>query len=234
MLDLFATYPELADKISTLCDGRPWNVLGVSALVSDQEALYFEITPPRPQRNGEPGRGICGIGGIGGKINPGETMLGCLRREVAEELQARIDIRSAGKTPFLYEQRLADILAVAPRDHPLPAFCTINRYRAGGRVYPDRFGVIVTFAATLLDNPERDDLFGLLRVPRRSIDKVLGATELTLGRLSGIDGISVQTRETVPVDMPLRMVWTAQSLQLLWQARLADDMWGAWAGHVTS
>jgi 8-oxo-dGTP pyrophosphatase MutT (NUDIX family) len=234
MPDLFATYPELAERISALCDGRPWNVIGVSALVSDQEALYFEITPPRPPRNGQPSPLLCGIGGIGGKINPGETMLACLHREVAEELQARIAISSARSIPLLYEQRLADTLALAPRDHPLPAFCTINRYRAGGRVYPDRFGVIVTFGATLLDAPERDDLFGLLRVPHAALPQVFGAPELTLARLGRIDGVSVQTREPVPADAHLFTVWTARSFQLLWQAHLADGLPGTWVSHVAS
>jgi len=66
-------------------------------------------------------------------------------------LQARVTVRSAQSTHMLFEQRLAETLVIEPRDHPLPAYCTINRYRAGGRVYPDRFAVIVTFEATLID-----------------------------------------------------------------------------------
>ncbi len=227
MSDLFTTYPELSDKITSLCDGRPWNVLGVSALVSDLEALYFEITPPRPARNGQAGQILCGIGGIGGKINAGETVLSCLHREVAEELQARITIRPAQSTHLLFEQRLADTLRVEARDHPLPTFCTINRYRAGGRVYPDRFAVIVTFLAALVDEPERDDLFGLLRVPYSALSQVFGSPKLGLARLEGIDGVSVHTREPVPADTLLFTTWTGQSFQLLLQANLVDGLTGA-------
>lgn len=232
MPDLFATYPELSDKITSLCDGQPWNVLGVSAIISDDEAYYFEITPPRPARNGPPGQALCGIGGIGGKIAVGETILSCLHREVAEELQARIAVRPASHTRMLFEQRVADTLRLEPRDHPLPAFCTINRYRAGGRVYPDRFAAIVTFWAALVDAPERDDLFGLLRIPRAALSQVFGSPEIQLARLTTIDGISVQTREPLPAHTLLFTTWTAQSFQLLLQAGLADDLPGTQASRT--
>jgi len=222
MPDLFTTYPELSDKITSLCDGRPWNVLGVSALVSDHDALYFEITPPRPARNGPAGDVLCGIGGIGGKIAIGETVLSCLHREAAEEMQARITVHTAPSTHLLFEQRLEDTLRVERRDHPLPAFCTISRYRAGGRVYPDRFAVIVTFSATLVDAPERDDLFGLLRVPRAALSQVFEAPEIPLARLERIEGVSMETREPVPANAVFFTTWTARSFQLLLHAALID------------
>ena len=227
MLDLFRFYPELTERIEGLCGGASWGVTGVSALVhDDDDALYFEITKPKHWQRRQEGVLVGGIGGLGGSIEPGETVLACLYRETEEELGAPVAIESAARTDLVYEQNVADALALDQRsqtwrshEYPAPALCTISE-----NLYPQarhsqcQILVIVTFWARLLGTPSPDDLFGLLVIPREELASVFRPQETALSRLRTIRGVRVVAHEPLPEDMLLKPVWTARSLQLLLEA----------------
>jgi len=219
MDDLFDAYPELSQQIDRLCPGVTWCLTGVSALMHDDEALYFEITKPKHWRKRADGVTIAGIGAIGGSIEPGETALACLGREAEEELGVPIEIEWADETRFVYEQRVADSVAVEPCEHPVPVLFTISRNLHPQDRHPhSSILAIVTFLARLGSMPGLGDLYGLLAVPRGEVSSVFCVGELSLEQLRGVSGVRIETRDPLPDSSLLSPVWTARSYQLLLQA----------------
>jgi len=214
--DLFAVYPELSRRIDGLCRGVPWCVTGVSALVRDERAFYFELTKPKHWRERPDGTVVAGIGGVGGSLEPGEGILDGLYRELEEELGTRAAVESAGETHLIYEERLAESLSLEPRGHPLPVLFTISANLHPNERHPG-YGIlaIVTFLARLDERPAPADLFGLLAVPREALGALFAPAEIGLAEMLAIPGLRLETREPLPARMVLTPVWTARSLQVL-------------------
>ncbi len=214
MLDLFSAYPELWARIDALCHGEPWAVTGVSALVCGGETCFFEITKPKHWvRQGT--RIGAQIGGIGGSLEPGETILSCLQRELGEELCVTADPVSAPETHLVFDERWAGSLTLAERGYPAPVLLTISENITRRDVLPEaRTLAIVTFGVRLRGEPSLGDLYGLLAVPRSAVRDALAPDRTTLSRLGAL-GARWITREPLPPNLSLTTVWTARSLQVL-------------------
>ena len=236
MSDLFDIYPKLRTRIDGLCRNLPWCVAGASALVHDGDALFlptllattnmemqswqnFEITRPELWQRRQDGDLVAGIGGIGGSIEQGETILECLYREAEEELGVRIEVESASETHLVYEQRTLETMAPQQREYPLPMLCTISENLYRRERYPGcSILVFVTIMARLSERPTPKDLYGLVIVPRQALAAVFMPDEMTLGQLRRIPDVRILIRETLPDDLLLSPVWTGRSFQLLLQA----------------
>jgi len=225
--ELFDVYPQLGQRIDALCEGVPWCVTGVSALLHDDDAFYFELTKPKHWRHRADGTTLVGIGGIGGSIEPGETILECLRREVEEEIKASIRVESATTTHLVYEEGVTKPLSLPQREHPLPVLLTISRNLYRQDTHSD-YGIlsIATFLAQLEGKASIDDLYGLLIVPRDKLVDVMRPNEITLDRLDQIPGIRRITQEPLPKNTVFVPVWTGRSFQLLLQAGHLYDIKG--------
>lgn len=217
--ELFAVYSTLKERIDNLCAGVPWCVTGVSALVHDERAFYFELTKPKHWRERPEGTVVAGIGGVGGSLELGEGILDCLYRELEEELGVQAVVESAGETHLVYEERLAGSVSLEQRDHPLPALFTISANLHPEERHPG-YGIlaIVTFLARLEARPAPADLFGLLAVPREALGTLFAPAEISLAEALAIPGVSLETRGPLPARMLLAPVWTARSLQVLLQS----------------
>lgn len=224
MPDLFGVYPELHERIDAHCQGIPWCITGVSALIHDGEFYYFEITKPKHWHQRQDGALVVGIGGIGGSLEAGEAILDCLQREVREELNVGVEIECARVAHVVYEQRVVESVALENRGYPLPALFTVsaNRFR---RIHHPQFDIltIVTFLGRVLGTPTLGDLYGLLAVPMHMLSAVFAPSELSIGQMRGIMGVHVLVQEPLPKEMILAPVWTGRSLQLLAQAGLVSS-----------
>ena len=95
--DPFCAFPRIAEALDRLAAGATWALTGVSALLLDPDGrLVIEITKPKHWRTDTQGRPLIGLGAIGGSLESGETALGCLRREIQEEVGGSAEILSAG------------------------------------------------------------------------------------------------------------------------------------------
>lgn len=225
MSDLFDVYPELSAAIGELCGGASWCVTGVSALPSDGEGrLCLEIAKPKHWLQGPAGVTTIGLGAIGGSLEPGEMLLDCLQREAREEIGAPLQVHSAGAgeahgdTYLVYEQRQIVPVRLPQRDYPRPAFFTVSANLHRRDTLDTEVLTIATFCAHLLAPPVIGDLFGLLRAPRDTLSRLLGAKTISLEELRGLEGLRLDTREPLPANALLQPVWTVRSLQLLQQA----------------
>lgn len=216
MHELFDVYPELSERIGALCGGASWHVTGASALVHDGDAFYFELTKPKHWLRRNDGSTVLGIGG---SIEEGETILGCLCREAKEELNVEIDIESAGETYLVYEQQVAGSIALDERAIPRPVLVTISENLYRRRLHPAHDVLaIATFLAEVRGALAPDDLFGLLVVPRGACDAVFGPDEVSVRDACRVQGVHITTREPLPPNAVLAPVWTGRSFQLLLRA----------------
>ena len=222
---LFQMYPELAAAISGLSNGAKWALTGVSALLLDRQGrLVLEIVKRKHWRRLPGGVVEVGLGAIGGSLEADERPLDCLQREAHEEIACSPEVLSAGgaserhETILVYEQSKLLSIPLPARDAPRPALFTVsaNLYRRDA--LDAEVLTIATYWARLHETPRLGDIFGLLSVPRESLDALLHNSSLPLQDALALPGIEIATRDALPTDTMLRPVWTVRSLQLVWQA----------------
>lgn len=232
--ELFGAYPALREHLDSLCDGRPWALTGVSALLHDGGALYVEITKPERWRRTGGGALLGGLGAVGGSLEPGETVLECLAREVREEVGVDHAVQGTERALFVYERRaVSSVRPGAPRGsaadagYPLPALFTVSRnVHRRGALPGAQILAIVTFWARAEGRPRLGDLYGWARVPMASLGALLRPAALPADELAGHPGVELCTREPLPAGLRLRPVWTMRSVQLLLRrGYLGPDAW---------
>jgi len=216
--DLFGAYPELRAHLDSLCAGRSWSLTGVSALLHDGASLYLEIIKPAHWRRAR-GWLLCGLGAIGGSLEPGETVLDCLERELREEVHTRGTVQATTRAVFVYEGEHLTAVQPEPSEHPLPALFTVSRNIHRRHTLPDaEVLAIVTFWAWPVDAPTLGDLYALVRVPLDAVPKVFGACPIAARHLAATPGVVIQARDALPERLVPRPVWTMRSLQRACQA----------------
>lgn len=210
---LFAAYPELAAAIDRVCELPPWQMTGASALPVWEGCLILELTKPKHWRRDEDGATIVGVGAFGGSLEGSETLLACLRREVHEELGARLELLSAAETAVVYERERVTRLRLAAGEHPAPAVMTVSENLYRPELGPAaRTLAIATFWARLEEAPRLGDLYGMLRVPLEQVEAALRGLPGAPAQLTAIPGVQVETRAALPPGARLEPVWTVHSL----------------------
>jgi len=211
-------YLPLRRSIDRLCQGRPWGVVGASAIVRDEEAYYFEISKAKFWTEEDDGRISVGIGGIGGHIEEGENEIACLHREAREELGVDLRVLHSDETHLLFSERWVGKQTLPPGELPAPCLCTIGPKKTRlAQALPYDYLCIVTFEAQLMGPPQADDLYGLMRIEATALTDVLGQDTISLSAARRIPGVEFQLNGELREDCILRPMFTARSFQLLLQ-----------------
>lgn len=202
--------------MDTVCAGHTWCVTGASAIVRDDEAFWFELTKPRHWRYQADGTPVVGVGAIGGSVERGESALGCLHREMEEELGVSGRVESAGSVRLVYEERHIETLPLPQREHPVPLLLTVSANLFRQDTLPEcEILAIVTFMARISEAPQLGDLYGLLRVPMDALSTLLSHDIAPVDDILRIPGVELTVQEPLPEGCLLTPVWTMRSLQLL-------------------
>ena len=221
-MDFFQALPNLRQH--ALLRDKMIALVGVSAIVRDETAYYFEIGKPKYWRRppkGEVGPTRIGVGGIGGSIKRGETVLSCLHREVEEEIGARVRPEMAQQTYLIHEWEIAEALHLKPsKKRPTPLMVILVPPRLGGPDTPDHLA-IVAFRTRLQSPPTPHDLFGLLRIENHALKGFFARDEWPLDEVQDHPNLTPILKGQPPPDAVLHPILTARAFQLLVHANFA-------------
>ncbi len=212
-MDLFQALPAL--RHHPLMKGKRIALVGVSAIVCDDEAHYFEISKPKYWRQCEDGTTAVGVGGIGGGIKQGETVMACLHREVQEEIGTQVRLEPVRETTLFHEWQIAGTLSLKPsRKRPTPLMVILTPPRLGGPNTPDHLAIL-TFRTHLRGEPILHDLFGLLRIENDILVEFFGRDTWPLEEARALPGLTATLNDRPPPNAILRPVLTGRAFQLL-------------------
>lgn len=215
MPDLFALLPDLARVRHRLLRDRRITAVGVSAILSSERGFIFEVTRPRHWGRSADGGMIVGVGGIGGRIEPGEGLLDCLRREVREELGAGLLLEPVEATALLHEGQVVDWLDVPPGSgQPRPYMVNLLPPQVDRHDRPDHLA-IVSYRGIVRGEARRGDLFGLLRIDESGLRPFFERAEWPLDEALALQGLTLDLKSDLPSDVVLRPTLTGRAFQAL-------------------
>ncbi|MBN1812503.1 MAG: NUDIX domain-containing protein [Anaerolineae bacterium] len=214
-MDLFQALPAL--RHHPLLNDKKAVLIGVSAIVRDDEAHYFEISKPKYWKQHEDGTTTLGVGGIGGSIKQNETITTCLRREVQEEIGTQVRLEPVHETALICEWQIADTFSLKPsKKRPTPLMVILTPPRLGGPDTPDHLAILA-FRTRLRGQPAPHDLFGLLRIENDALVEFFGRDKWPLEEAQALPGLTATLNDQPPQNAILRPVLTARAFQLLIQ-----------------
>jgi hypothetical protein len=215
MPDLFALLPALERTSHPLLNARRIIAVGVSGLLYDERAFFFEVTHPRHWGRRADGVRIVGVGGIGGRIEPGESVLACLRREVSEEIGVSFWLEPTESTALIQAGEVAGWLNLpSSRDDPAPYMVNLLPPQLARPDMPDHLA-IVTFLGCLQGKPRRRDLFGLLAIDQSALEPFFARPEWPLGEALALPGLTFDLESDLPGGSLLRPTLTGRAFQAL-------------------
>lgn len=215
MPDLFALVPALERVSHPLLNDRQVVAVGVSAVLYDERAFLFEVTDPRHWGRDADGRHIIGIGGIGGRIEPGESALDCLRREVREEIGVGFWLEPPPCTALIHAGRVVAWLALPGySDRATPYMVNLLPPQLDRPDRPD-YLAIVTFRGMLRGEPHREDLFGLVTIERAALELFFARSEWAVDEALALPGLSFDLESALPAGSVLRPTLTGRAFQVL-------------------
>lgn len=215
MPDLFVLMPALECASHPLLTDRRITAVGVSAVLYDERSFLFEVTHPRHWGRTADGGRIVGVGGIGGRIEPGEDALACLRREVREELGVDFWLEPVASTALIYEGEVAAWLDVpSGLGQAAPYMLNLLPPQLERPDRPDHLA-IVTFRGMLRQEPRREDLFGLLRIEPSALEPFFARPEWRLSEALALPGLAFDLESSLPMGSVLRPTLTGRAFQVL-------------------
>lgn len=225
MPDLFTLLPALEPVSHPLVKDRRIIAVGVSAVLYDERAFLFEVARPRHWGRTPDGFPIVGVGGIGGRIKPGESLLDCLRREIREEIGATLLLEPCQRTALVRDGEFVAWLDL-PRTEGQTAPYVINllppQLERPDR--PDHLA-IVTYRGLLQGQPRRDDLFGLLTIEREMVSRFFKQGEWQLEEALALPGLAFDLEYQPPADSVLRPTLTGRSFQAMLEQGFGPGWW---------
>jgi 8-oxo-dGTP pyrophosphatase MutT (NUDIX family) len=218
-MDLFQALPALHHH--PLLNGKKIALVGISTIVHDDAATYFEISKPKYWKLREDGTTSLGIGGIGGSIEQGETIVACLRREVQEEIDVPVRLEPAPESYLIHEWQIADTLSLKPsKKRPTPLMVILTPPRLGGPNTPDHLAILA-YHTILRGKPVPHDLFGLLRIENDILAEFFTRDEWPLEEALALPGLTAILNGQPPTRAILRPILTARAFQLLVRTKRA-------------
>ena len=220
MPDLLALLPALEHVSHPLLNDRRMIVVGVSAVLYDEQAFAFEVTRPRHWGRRDDGVHLVGVGGIGGRVEPGESALSCLRREVFEEIGVEFWLEPTASTALIHDGEVVTWLEVPTGpDQKAPYMLNLLPPQLERPDKPDHLAIL-TFRGILREEPQRGDLFGLLRIERRALEPFFARSEWPLDEAVDLPGLTFDLESALPPGCVLRPTLTGRAFQVLLGHRL--------------
>jgi hypothetical protein len=215
MPDLFELLPALRSASHPLLTDRRIILVGVSAVLYDERAFTFEVTHPRHWGWRADGGRIVGVGGIGGRIGPGESLLACLRREVHEDIGVGFWLEPVASTALIHAGEVAAWLDLAGgSSQAAPYMVNLLPPQLERPDRPDHLA-IVSFRGMLRQEPRREDVYGLLTIERPAVKLFFQRSEWLLSEALALSGLALEVESALPPGSVLRPTLTGRAFQVL-------------------
>lgn len=215
MPDIAAVMPALGQVSHPLLTDRAVTLVGVSAVLYDDEAYYFGVAEPHNWGEREDGASLVGVGGIGGGIEHGEGPLASLRRQVREGLGVPLQLESPDRTALIHEGEVAAWLELpTSRRHPAPFGISLLPPQLGGPGMPDHLA-IATYLGCVQRQPRRADLFGLVTIARPAVEAFFERDEWPLDDMLAQADFTLDLASDLPTDSVLRPTLAGHAFQVL-------------------
>jgi len=152
-----------------------------------------------------------GLVGIGGKIEKGETVIGCIKRETVEELGSDVEIEDSGTIYLITDKSINKITIGNIKSEPRPYFIILLE-----RTEPNRkpFTVVFSYKGSILTTPKPVDVSALLLAKVSTLIHLISGPK-TIKFLKEKSAKSIE-RIKIPDDLYLRPYGTLSAyLRLL-------------------
>lgn len=215
MPDLFALMPALSRVSHPLLVDQQVILVGVSAVLHYEESYYFEVSRPRHWGQLPDGTRAVGIGGVGGRIEAGESVLSCLRREVREELGVGFGLEEPVGTALVHDGEFIAWLDLSRSDSAFPPYIVnLLPPQLARPDKPDHLA-IVTFQGHLERKPQRGDLFGLLAVAQSGLGPYFERSEWPWEEAADHPDLTFDLTSDLPTGSVLRPTLAGRAFQAL-------------------
>lgn len=215
MPDLFQLVPALEQVSHPLLSERRIVAVGVSAILHHEQTYAFEVTGARHWGRRLDGGRIVGVGGIGGRIEPGESALAGLRREVREELGVEFLLEPADSTALIHEGEVVARLEIpGSSESTVPYLVNLLPAQVPREDRPDNLA-IVTYRGRLRQKPRRGDLFGLLTIEKGELEAYFTRPEWPVDEALALPGVTFDLASALPSGAVIRPTLTGRAFQAL-------------------
>jgi len=226
-LDLFATFPILAASDSPTLHGRNLRLIGLSALLYDAHAFYFELADPRfwvmPPTVAAP---LIGVGGTQCRVPETESPVTALAQHLRQTWRVQAEYFPHGHAYVLEGAALTQLPGATLTTPNLPYLLILTPPRlGGGNEVPDAL-VQAIYLLKLHRAPDAKRLTGLLRIEVTALGEFLAQDTWPLRELLAHPWATLDTPKPLPDAASLRLVLALRGLRALWQS-------GAWADLST-
>lgn len=178
--------------------------ISTGLLIQYEDKGVYVIQNKDRWRQGDSGI-TAGIVGVGGKLEQGESITDCVKRECLEELKVPVTLTSANKTLLFENGKIRQIEFNSPDVNP--AYVLVLPKTEPGR---KPYTLVFVYQGTIAEKPQPDDVSAVVYISDSELKKAFEGDMSTLEKVIE-SGADVDSSEEPPKDLRLKAFGTVKA-----------------------